>query len=336
MKKQLINVFKLIAFIGFAVLLLWLVLRNQNIDLLKSKLKEANYWYPSLALVFAFLSNVIRGYRWNQLIKPLGYKPKIVNTYAALMVGYFTNLGFLRLGEVTRCGVLSKYENIPASKLFGTVIVERVVDVITIFLLLFLVVVFQFNMMLDFSMTYVFNPMIEKFTDYANKGFSFYMVLFVILLVITIGIWFAIRWLKSSSVYSKIRNFIKGFVDGIKTIRSLEKPWLFIANTMVLWFLYFLMSYVCFFSFSATANLGIMAGLTVMVMGGFGYAAPVQGGFGAFHVIVTQTLVLYAIAPSDGLAFAFLVHSMQTLAVIVFGMLSFLVLPLYNRKKTEV
>ena len=333
MNRHFSNTLKLIAFIGFAVLLLWLVLRNQDLELLKSKLQHANYWFAVVALIFALLSNIVRSYRWNQLIKPLGYKPKVVNTFAALMIGYFTNLGIPRLGEVTRCGALSRYENISATKLFGTVVVERVVDLISIFLLLFLVVVLQWNLMIDFSSQYVFQPLADKFISLSQKGSSIYIVFTVAVIILIILCWIAFKMFRKSKAFIKVKELIAGFVDGLKTIRTLEKPWLFLLNTSLIWIMYLLMSYSCFFSFNATNHLGLLVGLTVMIMGGFGFVAPVQGGFGAYHAIVTQTLVLYSIDESDGLAYAFLMHSTQTVGVILFGILSFIILPIYNRKK---
>lgn len=310
-------------------------MRNQDLNLLKSKLKHANYWFAVIALAFAFLSNVVRSYRWNMLIKPLGYKPTLVNTFCSLMIGYLTNLGLLRLGEVARCASLNKYENIPANQLFGTVVVERVIDVITIFLLLFIVVALQFDLMLQFTVDNIFQPMILKLKAYATLGNEFYIIVFIAIVVLVIVCWGLYKWFKKSEAFIKFKKLLQGFWEGIKTIRSLENPWLFIGQTAAMWFLYFMMSYICFYSFDATSQLGVVAGLTVMVMGGFGFAAPVQGGFGAFHAIVTQTLVLYSIAPSDGLAFAFLVHSTQTLGVVLMGALSFLILPLYNRNRTS-
>ncbi len=125
---------------------------------------------------------------------------------------------------------------------------------------------------------------------------------------------------------------VRGFIDGIKTVGKLKNRNLFLLYTFLIWFLYFLMSYVCFFSFSATSHLGWIAALATMVFGGFGWAAPVQGGFGAFHALVTQTLVLFGIAEDDGLAFAILSHSTQVFGMLTFGLLSLVILPFINKK----
>jgi uncharacterized protein (TIRG00374 family) len=332
-KQKIISILRIVFFLGVGILLFWLVIRNQNLDEIKAKLQHANWWWPVLALFFAFISNIFRSLRWNMLIHPLGYKPKLKNTFCAVMVGYLANLAIPRLGEISRSAVLGNYEKMPFNKVFGTVVIERIIDVLTIFLLLFVVLLFEFQKMSSMAQIYVFAPIGEKFSFLFSQGWLFYIIVVAGLAILLFASWFFIVRIKRTKFYLKLKDMLRGFVDGIKTVGSLENKTLFLVYTFFIWFMYFLMSYVCFYSFTATKDLGLIAGLAVMVFGGFGFAAPVQGGFGTYHAIVTQTLVLFGIANDDGLAFAILSHSTQVFGMLVFGLLSLLLLPVLNRKR---
>jgi len=332
-KQKVLSILRILFFLGAGIFLFWLVIRHQDLDVIKSKLQHANWWWPVLALFFGFVSNLFRSLRWNMLIHPLGYKPKLKNTFCAVMVGYLANLAIPRLGEISRSAVLGNYEKIPFNKVFGTVVIERVIDVLTIFLLLFVVLFFEFDKMSSMAKQYVFNPISEKFTFLLSQGIFFYIIVIGGIAAILFISWFFIVRIKRTKYYLKLKDMLRGFIDGLKTIGNLKNRNLFFLYTVLIWFMYFLMSYVCFFSFPATSHLGWMAGLAAMVFGGFGWAAPVQGGFGTFHAIVTQTLVIFGVAEDDGLAFAILAHATQVFGMLVFGALSLVLLPIINRKK---
>lgn len=332
MKQKIFSAARILLFLAIGVFLFWLVIRNQNLQVIKSKLENANWWWPVLALVFGFLSNIFRSLRWNMLIHPLGYYPKMKNTFGALMVGYLANLAIPRLGEVSRSALLGNYEKIPINKVFGTVVVERVIDVLTIFLLLFVILFLEFQKMSSMAQTYVFGPISEKIGFLFSQGPVFYLLVVGIFAAVLFVSWFFVVRIKRTKYYLKLKDMLRGFVDGIKTIGNLKNRNLFLVYTVLIWLMYFLMSYVCFFSFPATSSLNLVAGLAVMVFGGFGWAAPVQGGFGTFHVIVTQTLILYGISEDNGLAFAILTHATQVFGMLVFGLLSLTLLPFLNRK----
>ncbi|MBA3647502.1 MAG: flippase-like domain-containing protein [Chitinophagales bacterium] len=332
MNKNIVSVLRIVLFLAIGLVLFWLVIKNQNINEIREKLKHANWWWALLSLVFAFFSNIFRALRWNMLIEPLGYKPKLKNTFGAVMIGYLANLALPRLGEVSRSAVLSGYEKMPVNKVFGTVVVERIIDVATIFFLLFVTVLLEFEKMSAFSNQYVIAPLENKLTVLFTQALLFYLITGVVIVVILLVSWLLWTRLKSSKYYLKLGGMVRGFIDGIKTVGKLKNRNLFLLYTFLIWFLYFLMSYVCFFSFSATSHLGWIAALATMVFGGFGWAAPVQGGFGAFHALVTQTLVLFGIAEDDGLAFAILSHSTQVFGMLTFGLLSLVILPFINKK----
>jgi uncharacterized protein (TIRG00374 family) len=332
LKKKIISSVRIALFFAIGVFLFWLVIRNQNIEEIKSKLEHANWCWPLFALVFGCISNIFRSLRWNMLLYPLGYKPRLINTFGAVMVGYLANLAIPKLGEVTKGAVLGGYEKIPINKAFGTVVVERIIDVLTIFLLLFVVLILEFDKMSSMANIYVFHPISEKLTLLFSQGVIFYLLVAAAIAVVFFISWYIISRVKRTVYYQKVRTMLHGFIDGIKTIGNLRNRNLFLLYTFLIWFMYFLMSYICFYSFSQTSGLGLIAGLAVMVFGGFGWAAPVQGGFGTYHAIVTQTLVLYGIANNDALAFAILSHATQVFGMLLFGLFALIALPLLNRK----
>ncbi len=286
-----------------------------------------------LALIFGFISNVFRALRWNMLIHPLGFTPRLINTFGAVMVGYLANLAIPRLGEISRSALLANYEKAPMNKIFGTVVVERIIDVLTLFLLLFIVLLLEYGKLSNMASTYVFQPIEIKLKPLFSQGILFYVFAAALFALVLFASWFVFLRLKSTSYYLKLKGMMRGFVDGIRTIGNLKNRNLFLLYTILIWFMYFMMSYLCFFSFQNTSGLGVVAGLAVMVFGAFGWAAPVQGGFGTYHAIVTQSLLVFGIGNDDGLAYAILTHATQVFGMVVFGLLSLLVLPVLNRKK---
>jgi len=273
--------------------------------------------------------------RWNMLIRPLGYKPHLKNTFAAVSIAYFANLAIPRLGEVSRCAVISKYDNAPVSKIFGTVIIERIIDAFTLLLILTMTVVLQYRVLDEFTHTYVIDPLKGKLDALSHSGTEFYLLIGLSVVVIILLAYFGIKLLRKMHFYDKLKNIVKELIEGIRTIEKVDHKGWFLFHSVFIWVMYYLMTYVCFFCFDSTANLGMLAALSVLVFGSIGFAAPVQGGFGAYHAMVTQTLLLYGISRPDGLAYAILTHTSQTLAMIVFGLGSMIALPLMNSKRQE-
>jgi hypothetical protein len=330
-KAKLFSVLRIVLFFAIGAVLFWLVIRNQNLDEIKSKLQAANWWWAVGALAFGFLSNIFRAMRWNMLIHPLGFKPKVRNTFGGVMIGYMANLAIPRLGEVMRCAIVNRYEKVPVNKLLGTVVIERVIDVLTIFVLLLVVVLLEFEKMSDFSMQYVFSPMGRKLQAFISHSVLFYVVIVAAFAGGLFLFWFLYTRFRRTRYFIKLKYIIRGFLTGLKSVGQLKNRNLFLFYTVLIWLLYLMMSYICFFCFPATSHLGFVIALAVMVFGGFGWAAPVQGGFGTFHIIVTQTLVLFGVAENDGLAYAILSHATQIFAMLFFGLLILILLPIVNR-----
>jgi len=263
------------------------------------------------------------------MIEPLGRKPRLFNTFLAVMVGYLMNLVLPRMGEISRCGVLAKYEKISFTKLVGTVVTERIIDVIMLLIFTLLALATQFGQVLSFIRN---NPGIgEKIISVLTSpilwgGFFLLVALFFIYR----------KTLKNTKIYTKIGTAANLFKEGFVSIKNMKRKWAFIGHSFFIYLMYYLMLYVVFNSFEFTSGLSMFAGLTTFVIASFGMVAPVQGGIGAYHFMATEALSLYGVAKEDGKIFALLVHSATTLLLIVGGLISLFILPFYNRNnKTQ-
>ena len=337
MKKKILSVCKFIFFILIGITLLWLVFRKIDIHVLLEEIYHANYWWIGLSIIFAFFSHIARAIRWNILINQLGYQTRTSTTFYSVMVGYLANLAFPRLGEVTRCGVLSKTEKIPFDSLFGSVVAERVFDFLVLMLIIIGTIVFQINLVGGFVNRLIFEPLFSKAQS------SYLTILYIVLLVIILVLIcvFLIKYLKSrlkkTNFYHKIEGFKKGFFDGLKTIKNLKNKSGFFIWTFVIWLMYFLMTYVVFFAMEATSGLTVIDGITVLAIGSLGMVAPVPGGIGSYHFIVKAILFeLYGIGSAAAASYATIVHSSQTLFVILLGAISYFILFTISKKSKNV
>lgn len=326
LKQKTLKTLKFLSFFMLGVLLFWWVYKDQDINRIKSILSnEVNYFWIIVSVFIGLISHISRTIRWNLMIEPLGHKPRTINTFLAVMIGYLMNLALPRMGEISRCGVLSRYEKIPFTKLIGTVVLERLIDVLMLLLLLVLVVVTQFGQVLEFLKN---NPEVEE--KLGNILHS--PILPIGLVIFLLILWFTRHKIRASGIAKKVIVLFNQFIEGFHSIRNIKNKGAFIFHSVFIWFLYYLMIYCVFFSFEFTSHLTPWAGLTVFVLGSFGMVAPVQGGIGAWHFMVIEGLALYGIDKADGQIFALVAHGSTTLMLIVFGLISLLVLPFVNER----
>lgn len=326
MKQKIIKVLKFIAFFALGILIFWLVYKDQDVNRIKNVLKnDVNYWWIVVSLVAGLLSHISRTLRWNLMIEPLGKKPRTLNTFLAVMVGYLMNLAFPRMGEISRCGVLARYEKISFTKLVGTVVTERLVDMIMLLILLLIVIVTQFGQMLRFLKN---NP---EVMDKLSGVFTSFWFLGGILVLLAI-IWVCRKTIKETKIFKKVVDFLKQFIEGLRSIKDMKNKWKFVFHSVFIWGMYYLMLYVVFFSFGFTENLSAIAGLTTFVLASFGMVAPVQGGIGAWHFMAMEALFLYGVEKSDGKIFALVAHSSMTAMIIIIGLMALMALPFINRR----
>lgn len=305
------------------VLLIWYFLSKlspqDKIDIISS-FKSANYWWVLFSLILGILSHLSRAYRWQFMLEPLGFKPKLPNLIMTVLIAYLLNLLIPRSGEVARATAISKYENIPFEKAFGTIVAERIADVI----MLLFIIGLAFFMQAD---------LLKKtlFKDSSSNSFQSVLILIVLLIL---GVVFY-RFIKKSenAFFVKVRNFINGLIEGAISIFKMKKKWPFIFHTVFIWLMYVLMFYVVSFALPETTNLPFGAIIVGFVVGGLSMALT-NGGLGTYPVFVASALILYNIEDNPARAFGWIMWTAQTLMILLFGGLSFLLLPIYNRNRT--
>ena len=272
----------------------------------------------------ALLSHYIRAYRWNILLKPLGYNLLTHRTYIAVMVGYFANNLVPRLGEVTRCGILKKNDNVSMTSAFGSVVAERALDLLMLILLAGITFIVEFDKLHGFVLEKINENVPDSSSTY-NMAFTFVGILIALAVIA----FFLFKMMKEkfhrNGLYIKVRQLIKELLEGFLSIRKLDNQTAFWLSTVGIWVLYYLMLIVVFFAFPPTKSLPLVAGLTLLIMSGLGMSAPVQGGIGVFHILVSSVLVLYGLSPEDGKVFALLAHTTQFVTIMIFGGLSFVI-----------
>ena len=330
MKQNILKTLKFLSFFLLGIFIFWMVYKDQDFKRIKSILtNDVNYYWIVASLFLGLLSHVSRTIRWNLLIEPLGRKPRILNTFLAVMVGYLMNLALPRMGEISRCGVIARYEKISFTKLVGTVVTERLIDVLMLLILLVIVVLTQFGQVLEFLNN---NPGVNEklqkviFSPILIGGLVFFLAV----------LWISRHKIRESSLTKKVMGFVGQFVEGFRSIGKMKKKGSFIFHSVFIWVLYYLMTYLIFFSFGFTSHLGPLAGLTVFVLGSFGMVAPVQGGIGAWHFMVIEGLALYGVDKADGKVFALLAHGTSTLMLIVLGLIGVIALPFVNEREDAI
>ena len=344
-KKILGNILKFTLFLSIGLVIFYLVYRNQNaaylaqcaqdgvsadecslVQKVLDDFRNANYFWVLLVLLAFMVSNVSRAIRWNMLIRSLGYRPKFSNAFLTIILGYFANLGVPRIGEVVRASTMAQYEHIPVQKVMGTVVVDRVVDVISILLITALTVGLAFETILDF---------INKEVNLEERIGSFSNLLLLGGLFAAIGLVLFFVFRKSlgqTQIYQKVVHILEGFWQGIKTILKLDRPWIFILHSVNIWFMYFLMTYLCFFAFAPTAHLSPVVGLVVFVFGAWGIVVPAPGGMGTYHFMTQTALMMYGVRKDDSFSWANIAFfSIQLGCNILVGLLALILLPWLNR-----
>lgn len=333
MKVKMFNILKYVILLGVAALLLFYAFKGMDIQKITTEILNANMVWVTLSGLVSIIAFVVRAHRWNLLIEPMGYSPSLKNTTYSVLVGYLANFFIPRLGEVSRCGALSKAESIPFNKLLGTVIVERIIDVLSLLICIILAAMLEHKRLGNFFTENIFDPAISSFRKLGNSTFLL-SVIIILLLVLIVGIFYFAKKNRQKGSNSNISKLVRGFFDGLRSVANLKRPGLFILQSAFIWGLYYLGVYLALFAFPFTSSLGAGAALFLLVAGGIGMSAPVQGGIGAYHLFVSQGLVLYGVLKENGLAFATMLHGLQFLLVMVLGLISFFLL--FSARKNKL
>jgi uncharacterized protein (TIRG00374 family) len=299
------------------VVLVWYSLSEISISQLLQYFKDANYIYIGLGLFFGLLSHLSRAYRWQFMIEPMGYKLRLPNSIMAVFATYLVNYTIPRAGEITRATIITNYEGVPFEKGFGTIVAERIADMLVMLIIIIITLFLEFE--------FIYQIFAERF-----DGHKIIYGLIAVLIIMSLFILF-IR--SSSSKFAiKVKSFVSGLIEGVMTIFKMKKKWAFIFHTLFIWAMYVLMFYVTTFALEETTNIPLAAILIGFISASFSIAAT-NGGIGSYPVAVYLAFSIFGIAKDPSIAFGWIMWSSQTLMIIVLGGLSLIYLPIYNRKE---
>jgi uncharacterized protein (TIRG00374 family) len=326
MRSKIIQFAQYIFLLAIGVGLSWLFFRNLNFTELKQTISTGNFSWFYLVMLVSLMVYIIRVLRWQMLIKAVGHKASFANAFSALSIGYFVNFAVPRLGEVTRCLTLKKQHDIPFMQLLGTVIIERVIDILCLIVILFLTLLLQFDQIMEFVKENIFYPFYQGvFLKITRGNLTIQIIAVSIILVCAFLFFYFRKYIKKRSPQIIVK-FIQGLKDGIASIAKLEQKSLFIIYTILIWICYYLMTYFWFFVFKETSILGWGACLSILSIGTIGRSVPIQGGgMGAYHFLVQQVCLLYGLGGIFGKTLATLIHAGQTFFTFAMGIVGLII-----------
>lgn len=288
----------------------------EELNKIKFCFQKANYFYIFLSLIISLFGYWARAYRWKYSLQHLGYQTNFKNDFMSVCVSYFMNLTIPRSGEITRAALLKKYENVPFDKGFGTIVAERIVDLILFLLFVGLAFVLQF----------------EKLYNFIKEKIAFEKIILFVIVGLILGVIFLLIWIYAEwKIIKKIKNKFSGLIEGMLSIVMMKDKWKYIFFSFLIWFSYLLMFYIPIYALPETENIGF----DIVIMGFiFGSLAVgfTNGGLGAYPLAIAMIFSLYGISNEIGTAFGWLAWTSQTILTIILGLLSYAFLPLYNKK----
>ena len=293
-------------------------LTSEEIEKIKISFAKANYYYILLSLTIACLGYWSRAYRWKFALNHLGYQTKFSNNLCTVCVSYLVNLTVPRSGEISRAALLKKYEKVPFDKAFGTIVAERIVD-----LLIFLCFV-SIGFISQFDKIYQF--LLSKHVSLRSLIIAAFIG--ILLFVIFVLIWIYAEW----SIILKLKQKLSGLIEGITTLYKMKNKWKYIFHSFFIWFSYLMMFYVAIFALPETAEIGFDIVIMGFIFGSLAVGFS-NGGLGAYPFSVALIFSLYGITKDVGTAFGWLVWTSQTMLTILLGLISYLLLPILNKNK---
>jgi uncharacterized protein (TIRG00374 family) len=331
MHKKILSVLQYVLFMGAGIFLVWWQIRAMSPEEMaefKNALSSTNYWWMIPVVLMSLLSHLSRALRWKLLMEPLGYHPASKNVFAVTMVGYLANAAFPRLGELLKCSILGKYENLKIDKVIGTVLVERAFDFVCYLVFIGITILLQAQLIGGY--------MNEKIAAMDNgTGIPFWgkMLMIVALIAgVIVGMQVLMKQFPHNKLIKKINGFISGLGTGFATIKNLKHRKLFIFHTMLIWSMYLLQVYIGFFAMEGVGHLGINAAFAVLAIGTLAMIAT-PNGIGTFPIFVMQTLAIYSVSEPVGRAFGWLIWGANTAIILIAGFISLIMLPLMNKNK---
>ncbi|MBU6119876.1 lysylphosphatidylglycerol synthase transmembrane domain-containing protein [Hymenobacter siberiensis] len=321
--KHLLTIVKYLLLLSISGALMWYAVRGQDLSRIGHYIATANYFWLTLTLTLSALGYFSRAYRWQMQLNASQTPAPYWAVYHAMMVGYLANLVLPRMGEVIRCSVLRRTSGVPVQVALGTVVTERVIDVLVLLSLITSLLLLDFNTFWNFVTVQVLGGRYEALARNRTPLLIAAIIGGVLLLATGYALFRNLERLRQNAFFNKGVLFVKGLLAGVFSILKMENKGVFLLHTLFTWGVYYLMDYLAFFCFPETYNLDMKAGLAVLTFGAFGMAAPVAGGIGPFHVMVQGILLVYGVSKEAGIAYALVVHGAQTLLVVLMGGISF-------------
>ena len=335
MNKRLLILLQYLFFLGLGVFLVWWSVKeidNQKLSEIRSALKHARLYLIAPVFIILLLSHYVRALRWRLLMEPLGYKPGKANTFFAVMVGYLANQAFPRLGEVLKCTLLARYEKIPADKLVGTIILERLIDAVSLLIIFGITLAIQPGLY-----SQIVNTIFNGGTEEEPKKISGYLMGLILIGIIAllIVLWMMIKKKNFTDLLVAVKKIGSRIWQGLSAIQHLKKRGQFMLLTLAMWLLYISGGYIGFQALLETMHYGIKESFTILSAGSIGMIVT-PGGIGAYPYLIEATMMLYGLKQSIAVAFGWLLWLAQTVVILIAGLLSFAALPWYNKRKRSL
>ncbi len=321
MGKSLKKFLKIFVPIGFGLFLVWYsynATTPEDRQQIIHYISNASPFWVTLSVLIAILSHISRAIRWRYLLEPMGYRPKLINSILIVLISYFANLGIPRSGEFLRATALTTYEKVPFEKGFGTIVTERVIDLLMLLSVILITLVLQTDIILGFL---------------EEKGVNLIGAIGILVVGIS-GLFIGTYIIRKSKspLAQKLKSFLNGLLDGVLSIFKMKKKWPFIIHTLFIWVAYIGMFWVIKHTVAETTSLSLSQLLVAFVAGAFAMSTT-NGGIGLYPIAVSAALGIYGISSVSGDAFGWIMWIAQTLMVVIFGTISFIVLPLLNRNR---
>lgn len=289
-------------------------------------LHEMDWTWMLLSFPFGILAQMFRGWRWQMSLNPIGEYPRASTSINSIFLSYAVSLVVPRIGEFARCGVLKRYDGVSFTKALGTVVTERIIDSLLVLAITLLTLFFQLRVFDRFFSRTGTNIEI-MFDRFSTTG---YVVTAVCAVAVLILLWYLLR---RFSIYNKVKCTISGLMQGVFSLRGVKNMPLYVLFTLGIWVSYFLHYYLTFFCFEATSGLGMACALVTFIVGSIAVIVPTPNGAGPWHFAVKTMLILYGVGETDALYFVLIVHSVQTLLVILLGIYAWMALAFTKKRK---
>ncbi|MBX3163002.1 MAG: flippase-like domain-containing protein [Bacteroidetes bacterium] len=330
--KNTKSIIQFLVLLSIGILLVYLSFKQvaPEKDNIIAAFKNADYVWVFVGIFISLISHFLRAYRWNYLLEPLGQKVNLVNATCHVLIGYFANYGIPRMGEISRCTLAAKYDKVPFEVGLGTVITERIIDLLLFLVIFVLTLLLQFQELIGLANELIFDKLREKFAGIGENPVMLFVLMAIAVLMLVA--FFMLRKKFSSLLKGKLGNILKGMGEGIGSVRKMKNPFQFIALSLGIWICYFYSLYVAFFAIPGTSHLGQKECLTLLLFGTFGVMFS-PGGLGAYPAILGLILTTtFHIDQVSAFAFPWLAWTSQFVLIVVLGVISLIVLPIYNRK----